>query len=164
MLGAGSTVAASQLLAMPQSTVSRKYRTFSRANGLSVLGKSGSYRLPPDLPYYKRLTEAFFEYRRLTGEYSYLVCFSDSACGRIGSVADDYTLFPGFVLFSALFLPWMKESGMFDFILSVGEIPSNSDLQSSLAAQFKPLSDIHVDEVAPLLRAFPFQVRELSTS
>lgn len=146
---------------MPQSTVSRKYRTFSRSNGLSVIGRSGSYRLPPGVEYYKRLIEAFFEYRRLTGQFSYLVCFSDSASSSVRSVADDYTLFPGFVLISPAFLPWMKDSGLFDFILSVEETPSKPESSISFSAAFKPLTDIHIDEVAPFLRGFPFQIREL---
>ena len=161
VLGAGSTVAASEVLAMPQSTVSRKYRTFARSNGLTVLGKSGSYRLPPDSGYYKRLIEAFFEYRRFSGQYSYVLCSSDEFSRRLAVSGTDYSLFPGFALFSPVMLPWMRDSGMLDFSLSVENTPDSSARQITLAGEFSPLADLHLDQVGSLLRGFPFQFRDL---
>ena len=161
VLGAGSTVAASEVLAMPQSTVSRKYRTFARTNGLTVLGKSGSYRLPPDSGYYKRLVETFFEYRRFSGQFSYVLSCSDELARRLAVSGTDYALFPGFALFSPVLLPWMRDSRLLDFSLSVGNTPDSPDRQITLAGEFSPHSDLHLDQVGPFLRGFPFQFRDL---
>ena len=161
VLGAGSTVAASEVLAMPQSTVSRKYRTFARANGLTVLGKSGSYRLPPDSGYFKRLIEAFFEYRRFSGQYSYVVSCSDELSRRLAVSATDYALFPGFALFSPVLMPWMMDSRMLDFSLKVENTPDSPDRQITLFGEFSPLADLHLDQVASFLRGFPYQFRDL---
>ena len=161
VLGAGSTVAAADVLAMPQSTVSRKYRTFARSNGLTVLGKSGSYRLPPGSVYYSRLTDAFIEYRHSTGQYSYVLSCSDELSRHLAVSGTDYAQFPGFALFAPALLPWMKSSRILDFSLCVENTTDSSDRQITIVGEFSPLSDVHLDEVGSFLRGFPFQFRDL---
>ena len=161
VLGSGSTVAAADVLAMPQSTVSRKYRTFARSNGLTVLGKSGCYRLPPDSSYFTQLLTAFCEFRHFTSQYSCVVSIEEGIPEATRLAASDYTLFPGFVLFSPVVLPWMRESELFDFSLTVENIASKSGNQILLSGRLAPLSPIHTEDLGGFLRGFPFQFREL---
>ena len=158
---AGSTVAASELLAMPQSTVSRKYRTFGRTNGLTVLGKSGSYKLPPGSAYYQQLVEAFAEYRRSSGQYSYMLVCSSELSRRMFASGTDYSLFPGFVLLSSVLLPWMRDSRLLDFSLTAEISPTNPDHQITLIGEFSPYVVLGRDEIGSFLRGFPFQFREI---
>ena len=162
VVNTGSTVEASEVLSMPQSTVSRKYRTFAQSNGLTVLGRSGDYRLPPDYSYFQTLLQAFFEYRRFSGQYSCILSLSEEVSGRANETTNDYSLYPGFVFFSKEILPWMEESRLFDFSLSVKKIPLKSEEQEYLSGLIRPFADLHMDEVGSYLRGFPFQFRELA--
>ena len=162
VVNTGSTVEASQALSMPQSTVSRKYRTFAQSNGLTVLGRSGDYRLPPDSSYFQILLQAFFEYRRFSGQYSCILSLSEDVSGRAHEITSDYSLFPGFVYFSKELSPWMEQSGLFDFSLSVKKIPLKTENQQCLSGEIMPFADIHMDEVGSFLRGFPFQFRDLA--
>ena len=162
VVNTGSTVEASQALSMPQSTVSRKYRTFAQSNGLTVLGRSGDYRLPPDSSYFQILLKAFFEYRRFSGQYSCILSLSEDVSGRAHETTSDYSLFPGFVYFSKELSPWMEQSGLFDFSLSVKKIPLKTENQQCLSGEIMPFADIHMDEVGSYLRGFPFQFRDLA--
>lgn len=162
VVNTGNTVEASQALSMPQSTVSRKYRTFAQSNGLTVLGRSGDYRLPPDSSYFQILLQAFFEYRRFSGQYSCILSLSEDVSGRAHETTSDYSLFPGFVYFSKELSPWMQQSGLFDFSLSVKKIPLKTENQQCLSGEIMPFADIHMDEVGSYLRGFPFQFRDLA--
>lgn len=161
VLGSGSTVAAADLLAMPQSTVSRKYRTFARSNGLTVLGRSGSYKLPPGSSYYGLLLQAFREFRRSSSQFACILSLSDEASRLSRVVEGDYSLYPGFMLFSSEVLPWMRDSDLYDFSLSVENIPSKSGSPAFFSGQLSSLADIHADDVRIFLKGFPFQFREL---
>ena len=162
VVNTGSTVEASQALSMPQSTVSRKYRTFAQSNGLTVLGRSGDYRLPPDSSYFQILLQAFFEYRHFSGQYSCILSLSEDVSGRAHETTSDYSLFPGFVYFSKELSPWMQQSGLFDFSLSVEKIPLKTENQQCLSGEIMPFADIQMDEVGSYLRGFPFQFRDLA--
>ena len=85
----------------------------------------------------------------------------EDVSGRAREAASDYSLFPGFVLFSQELAPWMGKSGLFDFSLSIKKITHKSESQEHLSGEISPFSDIQKDEVGSYLRGFPFQFREL---
>lgn len=73
VLLAGSTVSASECLSLPQSTVSRRFRSFCSEHHVAVRRHDSSYSIISGSDYVEQMRILFARYRVLSGEYIWAI-------------------------------------------------------------------------------------------
>lgn len=69
----GSTTSASDCLLMPQSTVSRRFRSFSSQHHVEVRRHGNSYSILSGADYVSQMRLLFASFRNLTGQYAWAI-------------------------------------------------------------------------------------------
>lgn len=121
VLAAGSTLAAAQVLGLPQSTVSRRFRSFNRAHRLKVARRQGSLHLLSEHSYVQALRLVARQFRCRHG----LCCIGLLASSE--SVARFSDLLPGRLICLDSVL-WAELGQFFsDGILDLAFVPGRRD-------------------------------------